>query len=97
MPPSVLILKMKVPSNIDLETFDLRGNLTAALSNIVRESVRRVKRMKRSLPEDHNGQLVKVGELHICSSLLKGDLCGSDNIFGRCMLKRKRSMTAEGW
>lgn len=51
---------MKVPSNIDLETFDLRGNLTAALSNIVRESVRRVKRMKRSLPEDHNGQLVKV-------------------------------------
>uniref|UniRef100_A0A183GHK9 SEA domain-containing protein n=1 Tax=Heligmosomoides polygyrus TaxID=6339 RepID=A0A183GHK9_HELPZ len=60
VPPSVLILKMKVPSNIDLETFDLRGNLTAALSNIVRESVRRVKRMKRSLPEDHNGQLVKV-------------------------------------
>ncbi|WKY15110.1 hypothetical protein Q1695_000541 [Nippostrongylus brasiliensis] len=54
--PSILVLRMKVPSELDLGSFDLAGNLTSALSNVVRESVRRVKRTKRS----PSIQLVKV-------------------------------------
>ncbi|VDM64453.1 unnamed protein product [Angiostrongylus costaricensis] len=49
--PSVLVLKMKIPSEMDLKSFDLTRNLTSSLSELVRESILRVKRGKRSLPE----------------------------------------------
>ncbi|KAK5970602.1 hypothetical protein GCK32_000393 [Trichostrongylus colubriformis] len=58
--PSILVLRMKVPPDIDLSAFDLTSNLTSALSDVVRESVRRVKRTKRSLSEGLQKNLVEV-------------------------------------
>ncbi|KAJ1369739.1 hypothetical protein KIN20_031286 [Parelaphostrongylus tenuis] len=49
--PSVLVLKMKMPSKMDFKSFDLTRNLTSSLSEVVRQSMLRVKRGKRSLPE----------------------------------------------
>ncbi|KJH42248.1 hypothetical protein DICVIV_11772 [Dictyocaulus viviparus] len=58
--PSVLVLKMRVPSELDLQSFDLTKNLTSSLSKVVRESLQRVKRGKRSLQELRHENLVKV-------------------------------------
>uniref|UniRef100_A0A0K0DQ01 Transmembrane protein n=1 Tax=Angiostrongylus cantonensis TaxID=6313 RepID=A0A0K0DQ01_ANGCA len=40
-----------MPSEMDLKSFDLTRNLTSSLSELVRQSILRVKRGKRSLPE----------------------------------------------
>ncbi|XGW32715.1 hypothetical protein V3C99_017333 [Haemonchus contortus] len=68
--PSILVLRMKVPSDLDLKSFDLTSNLTSALSDVVRESVRRVRRTKRSLPESLKNNLVKVHRIeHVGNAL----------------------------
>ncbi|EPB67408.1 hypothetical protein ANCCEY_13506 [Ancylostoma ceylanicum] len=61
--PSVLVLKMKIPSSLDLQSFDLTSNLTTALNEVVRESVKRVKRFKRSSREQSQEHLVEVHKI----------------------------------
>ncbi|RCN53786.1 hypothetical protein ANCCAN_00280, partial [Ancylostoma caninum] len=61
--PSVLVLKMKIPSSLDLQSFDLTSNLTTALNEVVRESVKRVKRFKRSSQEQRQECLVEVHKI----------------------------------
>ncbi|PIO74526.1 hypothetical protein TELCIR_03466 [Teladorsagia circumcincta] len=66
--PSILVLRMKVPSDIDLNAFDFTSNLTSALNDVVRESVRRVRRTKRSSPESLQNNIVKVRVIQMLNS-----------------------------
>ncbi|KAK6765987.1 hypothetical protein RB195_025726 [Necator americanus] len=69
--PSVLVLKMKIPSSLDLQSFDLTSNLTSALSQVVKESVKRVKRFKRATDEKNQEYLVQVHKIERVGSAVQ--------------------------
>ncbi|VDK82658.1 unnamed protein product [Cylicostephanus goldi] len=85
---------MKIPSSLDLQSFDLASNLTAALNEVVKDSVKRVRRSKRSLLDqdqnyfvqvhkiERNGNAVRVlfsvNETEVDSSMVEKDLSSLD-------------------